>query len=55
MQPLAELWRPWRGAAAYMLWTYYRAIKQRDGAPIANAAKSKTADAKKVNGKKARA
>jgi DNA-3-methyladenine glycosylase II len=34
MQPLAEPWRPWRGAAAYMLWTYYRAAKQRDGAPI---------------------
>src|SRR5689334_14701050 len=34
MQPLAEPWRPWRGAAAYMLWTYYRATKQRDGAPI---------------------
>ncbi|HEY3642468.1 MAG TPA: DNA-3-methyladenine glycosylase 2 family protein [Xanthobacteraceae bacterium] len=35
MGPLAEPWRPWRGAAAYMLWTYYRAIKQRDGAAIA--------------------
>jgi len=34
MQPLAEPWRPWRGAAACMLWTYYRAAKQRDGAPI---------------------
>jgi len=34
MGPLAESWRPWRGAAACMLWTYYRALKQRDGAPI---------------------
>jgi len=34
MGPLAELWRPWRGAAACMLWTYYRTAKQRDGAPI---------------------
>ena len=34
MTPLAEIWRPWRGAAAYMLWTYYRTLKQRDGAPI---------------------
>lgn len=34
MLPLAEPWRPWRAAAAYMLWTYYRAAKQRDGAPI---------------------
>src|ERR1700736_5780874 len=35
MGPLAEAWRPWRGAAACMLWTYYRAAKQRDGAAIA--------------------
>jgi DNA-3-methyladenine glycosylase II len=35
MGPLAESWRPWRGAAACMLWTYYRAVKQRDGAAIA--------------------
>jgi DNA-3-methyladenine glycosylase II len=35
MGPLAECWRPWRGAAACMLWTYYRTHKQRDGAPIA--------------------
>jgi DNA-3-methyladenine glycosylase II len=34
MGPLAESWRPWRGAAACMLWAYYRASKQRDGAPI---------------------
>jgi DNA-3-methyladenine glycosylase II len=34
MGPLAEPWRPWRGAAAYMLWAYYRTAKQRDGAPI---------------------
>jgi DNA-3-methyladenine glycosylase II len=39
MLPLAEPWRPWRGAAAYMLWAYYRAIKNREGAPAA-AAKS---------------
>src|SRR5262249_20194619 len=34
MGPLAESWRPWRGAAACMLWSYYRTVKQRDGAPI---------------------
>ncbi len=43
MGPLAESWRPWRGAAACMLWTYYRAAKQRDGAPIA-------AEARRANG-----
>ena len=31
---LAEPWRPWRGAAAYLLWGYYRAVRQRDGAPV---------------------
>jgi DNA-3-methyladenine glycosylase II len=35
MQPLAESWRPWRAVAARVLWTYYRAIKGRDGAPMA--------------------
>jgi DNA-3-methyladenine glycosylase II len=34
MGPLAEAWRPWRGAAACMLWSYYRAAKQRDGIAI---------------------
>jgi len=34
MGPLAEAWRPWRGAAACMLWSYYRAAKQREGAPL---------------------
>ena len=31
MAPLAEPWRPMRGAAAYLWWTYYRALKKRDG------------------------
>ena len=43
MQPLAEAWRPWRAAAACMLWTYYRAIKQRDGAPIQASAQKPSA------------
>jgi DNA-3-methyladenine glycosylase II len=30
---LAERWRPWRGAAAHVLWAYYRRCKSRDGAP----------------------
>jgi DNA-3-methyladenine glycosylase II len=30
MGPLAEAWRPWRGAAACMLWSYYGVAKQRD-------------------------
>jgi DNA-3-methyladenine glycosylase II len=34
MGPLAEAWRPWRGAAACMLWTYYRFAKQRHGVAL---------------------
>jgi DNA-3-methyladenine glycosylase II len=37
MGPLAEAWRPWRGAAACMLWTYYRALKAREGAALLSA------------------
>lgn len=35
MIALAETWRPLRAVAARVLWTYYRAVKGRDGAPIA--------------------
>jgi DNA-3-methyladenine glycosylase II len=31
MAPLAEPWRPLRGAAAHLWWSYYRAIKKREG------------------------
>ena len=31
MAPLAEPWRPLRGAAAHLWWAYYRAIKRREG------------------------
>jgi DNA-3-methyladenine glycosylase II len=34
MMPLAESWRPWRAVAARVLWTYYRAVKGREGAPV---------------------
>jgi DNA-3-methyladenine glycosylase II len=34
MAPLAEPWRPFRAVAARVLWTYYRAVKGRDGAPV---------------------
>jgi len=34
MMPLAEPWRPLRAVAARVLWTYYRAVKGRDGAPV---------------------
>lgn len=34
---LANPWRPWRGIAARLLWAYYRAVKQRDPAPLQSA------------------
>jgi len=37
----AERWRPWRGAAAYVLWAYYRVAIGRSGAPVAAKRKEK--------------
>jgi DNA-3-methyladenine glycosylase II len=34
MVTLAEAWRPHRAVVARVLWTYYRAVKGRDGAPV---------------------
>jgi DNA-3-methyladenine glycosylase II len=34
MTALAEAWRPLRAVAARVLWTYYRAAKGREGAPV---------------------
>lgn len=31
MTPLAEPWRPLRGAAAHLWWSYYHALKRREG------------------------
>src|SRR6195952_33442 len=31
MGPLAEPWRPLRGAAAHLWWSYYRLLKKREG------------------------
>lgn len=31
MAPLAEPWRPLRGAAAHLWWSYYRSVKKREG------------------------
>jgi DNA-3-methyladenine glycosylase II len=50
MAPLAEPWRPLRGAAAHLWWAYYRVLKARDGAiggtEKANAVLNKAAVAK---------
>ncbi|RJF70457.1 DNA-3-methyladenine glycosylase 2 family protein [Rhodopseudomonas palustris] len=34
MAPLAEPWRPLRGAAAHLWWAYYHAVKKREGVII---------------------
>jgi DNA-3-methyladenine glycosylase II len=31
MAPLAEPWRPMRGVAAHLWWSYYRVLKKREG------------------------
>jgi DNA-3-methyladenine glycosylase II len=31
---IAEVWRPWRGVAAHLLWAYYHAVKKREVVPI---------------------
>src|SRR5436190_2309312 len=55
MMPLAEPWRPWRGAAAHLWWSYYRAMKKRegviDGAPKPNSVSNKVAVAKRSSTK----
>jgi DNA-3-methyladenine glycosylase II len=31
---IADVWRPWRGVAAHLLWAYYHAVKKRDVVPV---------------------
>ena len=50
MVPLAEPWRPLRAVAARVLWTYYRTVKGREGAPVVPKdppKKSRSADKKR--------
>jgi DNA-3-methyladenine glycosylase II len=47
MGPLADPWRPWRAIAARVLWTYYRAIKGREGALVVPKLPPKKTPAKK--------
>ncbi len=54
MTKMAEIWRPWRGVAAHLLWAYYHAVKKRAVVPIEmdGAAKKKTKTKKKSTKKK---
>jgi len=48
MGPLAERWRPYRAVAARLLWSYYRAMKNREGVLVTPPAKpAKPAKSKK--------
>jgi len=42
MGPLSERWRPWRAVAARLLWTYYRAVKMREGLMVTSKIPVKT-------------
>ena len=37
LEKIGERWRPWRGVAARMLWSYYRVAKQLDDMRLAEA------------------
>src|SRR5271170_5339520 len=50
MAPLAEPWRPLRGAAAHLWWSYYRVLKKREGA-IAGEQKANNVAAANVKAK----
>ncbi|QLH73686.1 DNA-3-methyladenine glycosylase family protein [Rhodopseudomonas palustris] len=53
MAPLAEPWRPLRGAAAHLWWAYYHAVKRREG--VISDDKAAKVVAKKVTAKTPRA
>jgi DNA-3-methyladenine glycosylase II len=53
MIALAEGWRPWRSVAARVLWTYYRSIKGRDGAPVLPKKQPPAEPKRGVNGRRA--
>ena len=35
LEAIGERWRPWRGVAARLLWSYYRVAKSREGIALA--------------------
>jgi len=52
MSALAEPWRPWRSVAARVLWSYYRAVKGREGAPAATKIAPKASPKRGANGRR---
>jgi len=45
---IAEIWRPWRGVAAHLLWAYYHAVKKRAVVPVQPASPAKQKAKKKA-------
>jgi DNA-3-methyladenine glycosylase II len=45
---IAEVWRPWRGVAAHLLWAYYHVVKKRDVVPVQPNGQPKDATGKKI-------
>lgn len=52
MVALAEPWRPLRAVAARVLWTYYRAVKGREGAPAVSKILPKASPQRGANGRR---
>ena len=52
MVGLAEPWRPFRGVAARVLWTYYRAVKGREGAPAVTGIPAKSPKKRGAHGRR---
>jgi DNA-3-methyladenine glycosylase II len=50
MAPLAEPWRPLRGAAAHLWWSYYRVLKKREGVIADKVKANGVLNKAKVNG-----
>jgi len=51
---LAEPWRPFRAVAARVVWTYYRAVKGREGAPAVTRILPKPSAKRRANGRRIR-
>jgi DNA-3-methyladenine glycosylase II len=54
MVQLAEPWRPFRAVAAGVLWTYYRTVKGREGAPAVTKILPKPSAERGANGRRIR-
>jgi DNA-3-methyladenine glycosylase II len=42
MNEVAEAWRPWRGVAARLLWSYYALRRKKDASPLGRGVRTET-------------